>query len=106
MEIYGRHITDITCILSFRPICNVQNYWGSEICPLSGILKTRTELRLTHSETPIFTHLRTETDTVSKMLCFLVFFLIRMMDKVQNPSNSDCHKPLSEPFRLNLSCIL
>jgi hypothetical protein len=42
-------------------------------------------------------HLRKETDPVSETLCSLEY---RTVDKVQKPSNPECHTPSSEPFRI------
>jgi hypothetical protein len=40
-----------------------------------------------------------ETGPVSKMSCFYSLEY-RMMEKVQEPSNSECYTPSSEPFRI------
>jgi hypothetical protein len=56
----------------------IQSYWGSGLCPPSGILKTR-------------------------KTSFLYF---RTVDKVQNPSNTDCYTPSPESFRFYLRCCL
>jgi hypothetical protein len=37
------------------------------------------------------------TDPVSETLCSLEYWT---MDKVQKPSNLECYKPSSEPFRI------
>jgi hypothetical protein len=46
-------------------------------------------------------HLRTETDPVFETLPCLFFVEYRTMDKVQNPSNSECYSQSSEPFRIS-----
>jgi hypothetical protein len=51
-------------------VYNTQNYWGFRPRPSSGILETRK-------------HNVSETESVSKMLNFLIF-RIRKMDEVQN----------------------
>jgi hypothetical protein len=60
-------------------------------------------LRLSLSEGPnkiyVFHHLRKETDPISEMFSFLEF---QAMGKVLNTSNSECHKPLTESFRIYL----
>jgi hypothetical protein len=43
--------------------------------------------------------MRTETDLLSQTLCFFYFLEYRTMNKVQNPSNSECYTPSSESFR-------
>jgi hypothetical protein len=45
------------------------------------------------------THLRTETGAVSETSCFLVR-RIPDGEKVENPSNSECYTPSSEPFKI------
>jgi hypothetical protein len=40
-----------------------------------------------------------ETDPVSQKHCFFSYLELRAMDKVQKPSNSECHTPSSESFR-------
>jgi hypothetical protein len=44
-------------------------------------------------------HLRTETDPLSEMLCFLKY---QTMDKAQEPSNPECYTPPSKPYRICL----
>jgi hypothetical protein len=40
-----------------------------------------------------------ETGSVSKTLCSLMFFIMRMMDKVQkNPNNFESYTSSPEPF--------
>jgi hypothetical protein len=69
-----------------------QNYWRSELCPSSCILETRKHnvhclrLALSKGQNRVgvsTSHLRTETDTVSETLCFLV---TRIPDDGQSPN--------------------
>jgi hypothetical protein len=83
----------------------VQKYWVSGLCTLSGILNTRkhnvsetgpvcilggdtysgpvTDVTSFFQQSRcLLSHLRTETDPVSEMLCFLVF---RIPDAGQSP---------------------
>jgi hypothetical protein len=46
-----------------------------------------------------------ETDPVSETLYSLVFFRIPDDGQVHEPSNSECHAPSSEPFRIYYSAM-
>jgi hypothetical protein len=77
-------------------VYNTQNYWVSGLCPLFRILNARKHNVLETGPVIEVTsfwgtqesmclpppHLRTETDPVSKMLCFLAF---RIVDNGQTP---------------------
>jgi hypothetical protein len=69
----------------------VQNCWVSGLCPSSGILNTIfwklnvSILRWGEGDSwDPSPHLRTETEPVSEMLCFLVF---RILDDGQSPGS-------------------
>jgi hypothetical protein len=92
--------------------------WDFELCPMSSILKTWEH---NTSETGSVSVLRwggrhllscvpyIELTSISdfgnwnlqfKKCCVLLFLEYQTTNKVQNPSNSECYRPLSEPFRI------
>jgi hypothetical protein len=71
----------------------VQNHWVSGLCPSSRMLNT-------------IRHNSSGTDPVSKMLVFSSYLEFWTIDKDQKSSDSECHTPLSEPFRVYFNTII
>jgi hypothetical protein len=83
-------------------MCDTQNYWGSRLCPTSGILKTRNTFRklglfpsscdggedtyfvgsLRRANLTLSHNLMTDTDPAAETVCFLVG---RIPDDGQSP---------------------
>jgi hypothetical protein len=75
----------------------VQNYWVFELCPLSGILKSREQNVSENGSVSV----RRETRTLSGPLeraNLNHWTEYRTMDEFQKPGNSECYAPSSEPF--------
>jgi hypothetical protein len=77
------------------------DYWVFDFVHYSkenNISETESTSILTDpTECPRPTHLRTETDAVSEIVCSLEYLT---MDKVQKLSIPEYYKTLSEPFRI------